>query len=99
MSRRCWLFDYRRLRSRWNGRQHLLFPVDQCGGVIARNLEPMAVGDCVRGTGFHAVAAKYTSVVVDVVDLGVAFAPADASLFSVLRSFNVDTVGWAGGST
>src|SRR6187549_2948881 len=56
----------------------------------------MPMGDRVRGTCFHAVAAEDASVVVDVVDGGIPLASGDADLFGVLGGFDVDTIGRAG---
>src|ERR1035437_10834257 len=35
--------------------QQLFFAVNQAAGIVGRQFEAMTVGDCVRGTGFHAV--------------------------------------------
>src|SRR6185503_13334164 len=48
----------REVRPGGYGNQHLLLTVDQRGGVIAGDLESVAVCDRIRGTGFHAVSAK-----------------------------------------
>jgi hypothetical protein len=57
----------------------------------------VAVGDGVSRAGFNAVAAKDTAVVVDVINLGVSLSAADAVLFSVLGSLNINAVRRAGG--
>ena len=72
--RRGRLFDNGRLGSGWNRRQHLLFPVNQSGGVIARDLKSVAVCNRICRARFHAVTAKNTAIVIDVVYLGVTFA-------------------------
>ena len=56
----------------------------------------MAVGDGVGGAGFHAIAAEDAAVVIDVVDLGVALAAADADLLGILGGFDVDAIGGTG---
>src|SRR5712692_383183 len=56
---------------RWHGGQHLFLAVDQPAHVKAGNLEPVPVRDGIRGASLHAVSAKDTSIVVDVIDLGV----------------------------
>ena len=48
------------------------------------------------GAGFHAIAAENAAVVVDVIDLGVALAAADAHLIGVFGGFDIDAVGRAG---
>src|SRR3954465_4719352 len=53
-------------------RQHLLFAVDQIGGVQRRNLKAVPVGDGVSRTSLDAISAEDTAVVVDVIYLGVA---------------------------
>ena len=57
----------------------------------------MAVGDGVGGAGLHTVTAEDAAVVVDVVDLGVAFGGGDAGGLGVLRGLDVDAVRGAGG--
>ena len=57
----------------------------------------MPVRDGVRGTGLHAVSAKNAAVIVDVVDLGVAFRPGNPVLCRIFRSFYVNTIGGARG--
>ena len=60
--------------------EHVFFPLDQRGGVVAGGLEAVAVGDGVGGAGLHAVPAENAAVVIDVVDAGVALAAGDARL-------------------
>ena len=79
------------------GGQHLLFAVNQIAGVKGRDFEPVPVGDGIGGTGFHAVAAEDASVVVDVVDLGIALGAADPILGRVLRRLDIDAIRGAGG--
>src|SRR5512135_933362 len=52
--------------------QHVFLAHDQVRCVQRGQLEAVAVGNGVSGTGFNAVAAEDAAVVVDVVDLGVA---------------------------
>jgi hypothetical protein len=72
--------------------QKVFFAHDQGGSVEAGEFEAVAMRDGVSGTGFDTVAAEDASVVVDVVDLGVALGGGDAYFFSVLRSFDVNAV-------
>ena len=58
----------------------------------------MAMGDGVGGAGLDTVTAEYAAVVVDVVDLCVAFGRGDALFFGVLGCFDVNAVGGAGSS-
>jgi len=81
---------------RWLGSQHLLFAVDQVAGVKARNFEAVAVSDRIRGTSLDTVSAENTSIVVYVIDLGVALRPAHSMLGGVLRRLDIDAVGGAG---
>jgi len=76
--------------------QHLLFAVNESRGVVAGEFEAMAVRNRVGGTGFYTVAAKDTAVVVDVIDIRIALAAAEAGFRSILCGFDVDAIGWAG---
>jgi hypothetical protein len=79
----------------WN--QQVFLAHDHGGGVEAGELEAVAVGDGIGGAGFDAIAAKDAAVVIDVVDLRIAFGGGDADLVGVVRGFDVDAVGGAGG--
>jgi len=79
------------------GGEHLLLAVDQVAGVKAREFEAVSVGDGIRGTGLDAVSAENASVVVDVVNLGVALGAAHPMLGRVLGCLDVNAVGGAGG--
>src|ERR1700732_265170 len=57
----------------------------------------MPVRNRVRRTSLHAVSTKDTTVVIDVVDLGVAFGAAYAVFGGVVGGFDVDAVGGAVG--
>ena len=50
--------------------------------------------DRIGGTGFHAISAKNTAVVVNVVNLGIALGAADALFRGVLVRLDIDAVGW-----
>jgi len=58
---------------RWSRRQHLFFAINQIAGVEACQLKSMAMRNRIGWASFDTVAAKDTSVVIDVVDVGVAF--------------------------
>ena len=77
----------------WQRRKQLLFSIDQTAGVERCQLEFMTVRNGVGGAGLHAVAAEDTAVVVDVIDLGVSLAAADALLIGVFRGFYVNAIG------
>ena len=77
---------------RWPGGEHLLFAVDQVAGVKAGEFEAVSVGDGICGTGLDAISAENTSVVVDVVNLGVALRSADPVFGRIFRSLNVNAV-------
>src|SRR5450755_4118713 len=88
--------DRGRVRSFWNGGQHLFLSQHQRGGIEAGDFEAVAMGNGVGGTRFDAVAAEDAAVVVDVIDLGITLAAADALPVGVLGGFYVDAVGRAG---
>ena len=52
----------------------------------------MAVRDGVGGARLHAISAEDAAVVIDVINLGVAFAAADAQLCRVLGRFDIDAL-------
>ena len=79
----------------WPGGQHLLLAINQIAGIEGRQLKSVSVGDRIRRTRFHAVAAENAAVVIDVVDLGIALGATDAVLRRVLSGFDVDAVRWA----
>src|SRR5579864_9581009 len=54
------------------GGQHLFFAVNQVAGVEGGDFEAVPVGDRIRGTSFDAVSTEDASIVVDVINLGVA---------------------------
>ena len=70
--------------------------MDEGGGIQRGQLEAVSMGDGVRWAGFDAVTAKNAPVVIDVVDLGIAFGTGDSALCRVFGGLNVDTVGRAG---
>src|SRR5580698_4877474 len=92
------LIEYR-IRSHvcWLGGQHLFFAIDQSTGVERGNLKTMPVRDGIGGASLHAVSAKYTSVVINIVDAGVALSAAHAVLSRVLGGLDVNTIRGAGG--
>jgi len=77
---------------RWPRGQHLFFAVDQVAGVKARNFEAVPVGDRIRGTSLDTVSAEDASIVVDVINLGVALRPAYSMLGRILRRLDVNAV-------
>src|ERR1043165_2334676 len=79
----------------WNRDQQGLFAIDEVAGIEGRQLEAVAVRDGICWASLNAIAAKNTAVVVDVIDLGVALSAADAVLFRVLSSLNINAVGRA----
>src|SRR5205823_4981024 len=66
--------DHRRPGAGRHRGKHVFLPFNQCGGVVAGNLEPVTMSDGIGGTGFHAITAEDAAVVIDVVNAGVAFA-------------------------
>src|SRR6266404_6862057 len=78
-------------------RQHLFFAVDQIARIETRQLESMAMRNRIGRTSFHTIPTKYTSIIVDVVDAGVAFGARDSFFGGVFRSFYVDAIRGTGG--
>src|SRR6202167_3990905 len=76
----------------WPGGQHLLLAVNQIAGVESGEFEAVSVSDRIRGTRLDAVSAEDTSVVVDVINLGVAFRPTHSMLGRILRRLDVNAV-------
>jgi hypothetical protein len=81
----------------WRGGQHLLFSINQSTGIEGRNLESVPMRDGVGRTGLDAVSAKNAAVVIDVVNLGIAFRATYALFGGILGGFDIDTVGRTGG--
>src|SRR5580658_1395595 len=75
--------------------QHVFLAVDQSRRIERGQFKAVSVSDGVGGAGFDAVAAKDTAVVVDVVDLGIAFGTGDSLLSGVLGRLDVNAVGRA----
>ncbi len=83
----------------WPGGQHLLLAVDQIAGVKRRQLKAVPVRDRVGRTRLYAVPTKDTSVVIDVVNLGIAFSATYAEFGGVVGSLDVDAIrGTIGGT-
>src|SRR5271155_1765476 len=56
----------------------------------------MTVGDRIGWARLHAIAAEYTSIVVDVVDAGVALGARNSGFSGVFRGLYIDAIGGAG---
>lgn len=83
----------------WPGGQHLLLAVHQIARIKRRELKSMPMRNSVGGTSLHAIPAKDTSIVVDIVNLGVTFGAAYAVFCAVVRRFDVNAVrGTVGGA-
>src|SRR6476660_8354421 len=83
------------------GDQQVVFSLQEVRPVINRKLKIVAVGDCVFGTRFDAVATENAATVVDVVNLGIALINAD-SLFreaGIIFGDDVNAIGRTSGST
>src|SRR5882724_3626103 len=96
MSRGRFFFHHWGMGAGRDGGQQSILAINQCRRIIAGDLEVVPVRDGVGGAGFDAISAKDTAVVVDVVDLGIALAAADAGLAGVLGSLDVNAIGWTG---
>src|SRR5262249_32767249 len=80
----------------WHGGQHLLFAVNQIAGTEGRDFKPVAVRDGVRRAGLDAISTEDTSIIVDVINLGVALSAAHAMVSGALRRFDIYAIGGAG---
>jgi len=76
----------------------LLLAVNQIAGVKRSQLKPMPMRNRVRRASLHTIPAKDTSIVINVVDFGVAFGAAYAVFGGVVGGFDVDAVGGTVGS-
>src|ERR1700678_4083532 len=84
---------------RRTGSQHLLLAVNQIAGVKRGQLKSVPVRNRIRRASLHAIPAKNTTVVIDVVDSGVAFCAAYAVFSCVVGGFDVDAIrGTVGGA-
>src|SRR5580658_2127045 len=91
----CACIGLRSTRHADHGHQHVFFAVNQGRRIEGGEFKAVSVSDSVGGAGFDTVAAKDAAVVVDVVDLGIAFGTGDSLLSGVLGRLDVDAVGWA----
>ena len=82
---------------RWHSRQHLLFAINQIPRVERGNLKPVPMRNRISRTSLHTIPTKNTSVVIDGIDLGVAFGAAYSVFGGIFGGFDVDAVGGAGG--
>src|SRR5579871_143436 len=80
------------LRALRNGSEHLLFAVNQRRSIVAGEFESVAMCDGVRGAGLHAVSAEDAPVVIDVVNLRVALAAADAQSVRIFGSLDINAI-------
>src|SRR5690349_10017584 len=87
----------REVRPGRDGNQHLFLAINQCRRVVTGDLKSMAVRDRIRGAGFHAESAKNAAVVIDVINLGIPLAAADAERLGILGGLDVDALGRARG--
>ena len=70
----------------------MFLAVDQIAGVKRGQLKPVAMGDSVGRAGFYTVSAKNAAVVVDVIDLGVAFGTTHPDFLGIFGGFNINAV-------
>src|ERR1700704_5744884 len=78
-------------------RQHLFFAINQIARIETRQLKSMTMRNRIGRTSLHTIATKYTSIIVDVVDLSVAFGARNPFFSGVFRGFYVDAIRGAGG--
>ena len=76
--------------------QQLFFAVDEGIGIVGRNFKIVAMGNSITRAGFHAIPAENAAVIVDVVNLGVAFRRADTMVAGIFGRLDVDAVRRAG---
>ena len=74
------------------GREQLLFAIYEIRRIECRQLESVAVRDGVGGAGLNAISAKNAAVVINVIDLGVAFCTAHAVFGGILGGLNVNAI-------
>jgi hypothetical protein len=76
----------------WPGGQHLFLAHDQIGRIKTRQLEAVTMCNGIGRASLDAVSAKNAAVVIDVVNLGIAFGAADAVFGRIFGSFNVNAI-------
>ena len=76
----------------WTWGEHLLLAVNQIAGIKGGQLKAVAMRDGIGGAGLDTIAAKNAAIVVDVIDLGVAFGAAHALFGDVIGSFDIDAI-------
>ena len=76
------------------GGEHLLLTINQIAGVERGQLKAVTMRDGIGGAGLNAVAAENTSIVIDVVNLGVSFGATDALFRGVIGGFDINAVRW-----
>jgi len=74
------------------GLQQLFLAVDERVGVVGGDFKIVAMGNRVAGARFHAVSAEDATVVVDVINLGIAFRGADAVIAGILGGLDVNAI-------
>ncbi len=79
--------------------QHLLLAINQSARIKRRQLKAMPMRNRVGRASLHAIPAKNTPVVIDVVDLGVALGSAYAMFSGVVGGFDINAIrGTVGGT-
>jgi hypothetical protein len=76
--------------------KHLLFAVYQRVYIVCREFKPVPMRNRVRRARFHAITAKNTPRIIDVVNFGVTIACGNTVIFRILSSFNIDAIRWTG---
>lgn len=72
--------------------EELFLPIEERIDVVGGQLDTVAMGDGVRGTGFHAVAAKNAARIIDVVNLGITFAGGNSIGVGILSCFYINAI-------
>ena len=77
--------------------EKLLFAVNKGVDVVRRKLEAMAVGDSIRRASFHAITAKNTSRIINIVNAGIALAGRDPVHIGIFGGFDIYAIRGTGG--
>ena len=89
----AWLRLNRSDCASWRPRlEELFLPIEERIDVVGGQLDTVAVGDGVRGTGFHAVAAKNAARIIYVVNLGITFAGGNSIGVGILSCFYINAI-------
>ena len=72
--------------------QHLLFAIDQIAGVEGCQLKSMPVRNRVGGASLYAIATEDAPIIVNVINLSVAFRTRNSFFFCIFCRFDIDAI-------